>query len=152
MSLGIIVSSMGKNQLAYHISKAATSNFVVFYENLAKPWFVLPFAIMNIGEAYDFRGPVVATTLISAEKLLKFPGPTSRYFYIWDLEWMRETGMTYEELSNVYNNPQISLIARNEDYARVIERCWNRSPIDVVENCDMAKLMKVVGDEKQTVL
>jgi hypothetical protein len=149
MSLGIIVSSMGKNQLAYHISRAKADDFVVFYENLAKPWCILPFSIMNVSEAYDFRGPVVATTLIAAERLLKFPGPTRRYLYVWDLEWIRETGMTYEELSAVYNNKKIELIVRNQCYFDIVEDCWNRTPVGIVDYCDVGELMKVVGNEQQ---
>lgn len=147
MTLGIIVSYMGRDQLSHHIghsgSLCKSDDLIVFFENITKPWIILPFTTMNISEAYDFRSPTIATSLITAERLLHFPGPTQKYFYVWDLEWLR-SATTYEEMSKVYNNERLSLIARSDDHAKVIKDAWNRDVSAIVEDCDVSKLLEVV--------
>lgn len=147
---GFLVSYLGGSQLAYNLITSANkmltedyrTDIVAFISNPVRAWIQPSFAVMNINEAFDFDGVVFATDLNTAGKALRFPGASRRYFYVWDLEWIRGTKMfTFEEFQAIYTDPRIGLIARNRDHADVIEQCWNRAPAAIVPNCDVAGLV-----------
>lgn len=149
--LGFILSSLGATQLAYHLleqgdavlSDRTDLDVVVFFQNVTKTWTTPTFAAMNISEAYGFTGVAIATDLDTAGKLARFPGPSKRFFYVWDLEWLRPSGRFYEDYASVYC--KLPLIARSDSHARLIEYCWNRPVHAVVPNCDLAGIAKVVA-------
>ncbi len=147
---------MGRNQLAYHLVREGEAlldsrndvDLIAFFQNLGQPWrMIVPFASMNIAEAFTFDGVAIATSLDTAERVGHFPGPRLRYFYAWDLEWLRATGRTFEQHSNVYSNRNLPILARSDEHARLIERCWNRPVRAVIENCDLSALLKVIAQD-----
>ena len=97
------------------------------------------FAIMQSSEAFAFDGTLVATTLNTASKLLKFPSAKEKYFYVWDLEWMRLKNKSFDGLSQVYGSKELNLIARSEEHKWAIESAWNNSVKDIIPNFDMNK-------------
>jgi hypothetical protein len=97
---------------------------------------------MNLNEAWEYDGLVVATSLSTAEKALIFPAPKRRLFYVWDMEWMRAGDRDFDYFQSIYGNPKLDLIARSDTYAKIIERCWNRPVKAVVENCDVGELIR----------
>lgn len=98
----------------------------------------LPFAVMNATEAYDFRGVAVATDLATASALLRCPGPYRKFFYVWDLEWVRGGGAPYEAMARLYRDPSLPPVARGDSHRRVIEACWNTRVAAVVPGPDPA--------------
>lgn len=159
MKIGFLISHLGPSQLAFHflsnsykyLSNKTDADIVAFVSNQVKPWQIPTFASMNINEAFDFDGIVVATDLYTAEKLSKFPGPRQRYFYVWDLDWMRGScKWTFEELSDIYNDRQLKLIARSDDHKRIIEQCWNRRIHQAIPNCDIEAFVEMAKrDDKK---
>lgn len=157
--LGLMVNSMGFNQLSFHLVKEGEKildrcrdvDIIAFFHNMGQPWrMIIPFPVMNIAEAYSFSGVAIATSYHTAEQALAMPGPIKKYFYVWDLSWMRNYGMAYEEQARVYSNPNLPLIARSNEHAAIIERCWNRNVDDVIEHCDLWKWIELVqGDAKR---
>lgn len=149
MKLGIAVNTLGPSQLNYLLVKQANAllagrtdlDIVAFYEGLARPSQVPHFASMQMAEGWCFDGPVVATTLSTAEKLLRFPATPRRLFYCWDLEWVRVPRRQYAPLRHVYGNPELTLIARTQEHARIIRQCWNREA-QVVEEFDLPRLIE----------
>lgn len=130
-SIGFIVSSLG-GQLGYRLLRGATryyqgggaTDILAFVQDPASTAITPPFAVMNVAEAFDFPGAVVATSVGTAENLLTFPGPSRRFFYAWDLEWLRYPGRS-EDFLRVYRSPHLDLVARCDSHARLLERCWN---------------------------
>lgn len=152
IKIGFLLSHLGINQLAFHFILNANNflqeennvDIIAFVCNLSPPIQYPNFASMNINEAFDFDGIVVATTLNTAQKMAHFPGPQCRYFYLWDLEWMRSPGYNFENLLAIYNNPHLKLIARNNEHAMLIEKCWNRPVHAIIPNCDIRKFIEMV--------
>jgi hypothetical protein len=152
MKLGFLLSYLGHSQLGFHIinsgnellAKWPNIDVVAFISNPVKPMLDPAFAVMNINEAFDYDGIVFATDLYTAEKLSRFPGPRLKYFYLWDLEWMRNPGRSFEELKSIYTDPRIEIIARSNDHADCFFQCWNRRPYAVVPNCDIPGLVEMV--------
>lgn len=146
------------NQLAFHFISNANAlldkrhdiDVTAFLCNQSPPLEYPKFASMNINEAFDFDGAAVATTIYTAEKLARFPGPKLRYFYLWDMEWMRKPYRNFEELVEIYNNPGIKLVARHEEHKDIINKCWNRSAHAVIPDCDMGAFVEMIRkDDKK---
>lgn len=151
MKLGIAVDKLGISQLALvlidelnKVSKLEQYlDIVVFYHRydvlLKSPFF----GMFQEQLMWGFDGPVIATNLNTMHTLLSCPKPTSKYFYIWDLEWMHHQ-YDYEFLLSIYCNDQVELIARSEEHAKVIENCWKK-PIDILEDFNYEKLTSIIN-------
>jgi hypothetical protein len=153
MKLGIAVRDLGASQLNFYIvnqvnalvAKNADKDAILFFEEHRRPCLPMNFAVMQMTECFGFNAPVVATTVASAEKLLRLPGPTKRIFYVWDLEWLRFQHKNFRALQAVYGHPSLLLIARSGDHKQAIEQAWNR-PVDaVIENFNLDAIMEVVN-------
>jgi hypothetical protein len=156
--LGFLLSHFGQNQAAYEFIHNANLfidggcakgvDIIAFVNNQARPILHPVFASMNINEAFDFNGHVIATNIATAEKMLHFPGPKRRYFYVWDLEWMRpNTQRSFDELSELYTNPRLTLVARHRDHAAVIERCWNCKVSAVIPGFDVEAFAEMARED-----
>jgi hypothetical protein len=151
------VSSLGATDLAYHILHEADEyvqrskdlDVIVFYQNVVKTWKNPSFAMMNISEAFNYSGVAIATDLITAEKVKHFPGPSGRFFYVWDLEWLRSINYSYESLRSIYTDPNLTLIARSKSHADQIERNWNREVAAIVPHCDLTGMVRMVANAKK---
>lgn len=152
MKLGVIVDNLGPNQLAYNVIKAGNflkgCDYIVFYENFLKPCIPTNFATMQMFEAWGYDGTMIATNLSSASQLSNFPLVKHRYFYIWDLEWLRMKEKHFRPLAEVYRNPNLILIARSENHKNVIETCWNVKVAGIVDDFEMSQLYEVVQCHK----
>lgn len=142
IKLGIMLDNIGPNQLAHYFINSANSalynnsqllDVVAFTEQTIHPVAVPNFSTMNISEAFDYHGALVATSLRTAYKMLKCPGTRKKYFYVWDLEWTKPTNVNFASLNSIYNNPSIELIARSQPHADILELCWKK-PVGIVED------------------
>ncbi len=139
--LGILVNNLGPSQLSFEILIRANKysndlDFVLFYQNLCRPCFNLTSAAMQINEIYSFPGPAIATDLSTANTLIAAPSPVRKYFYVWDLEWIRMPQKNYESLAHIYQNPELQLIARSGSHKKLLENCWNRTNILTASSFD----------------
>lgn len=142
MFIGFLVNDLGNSQLNYYLTKNAnkylaknpTSSVTLFYENLTPHAFPAHFSMTHISDAYGFAGPLVATSLLTAERLLAFPKPSASIFYVWDLEWTRMGGFDYRALQGIYCNRRLTLWARSREHSNIICDCWNRPATGVVDD------------------
>ena len=146
--LGVMVEHLGVSQCNYYLSlelnKLHTHNIdcTVFHNS----WEMMPFSYLfgrhQLIEAWSYDGPLIATNFMLAKLLLTMPGPSKKYFYIWDLEWYTKYPDRYEPLEYVYTHKNIELIARTEHHAKIIENCW-KTPSHIIENFDSNKLVQL---------
>lgn len=122
---------------------------IALFETVQKPCVQPNFAAMHITEGWGFDGPVVATNLSTARKLIRFPSVSHRVFYAQDLEWLRGPRQSYRELRAVYGDPGLLLLARSRDHAEVMCRCWNR-PVGVVPDFNLEALLALVPAHAKT--
>lgn len=152
MKLGIALGNLGASQLSYFLirnlnkflSERPDFDPIVFYEEMAKPCLTPAFACMQMVEAWGYDGPVIATSLSTASKLLQFPGPKAKFFYVWDVEWVRFANKPFRPLADVYGASPLKLIARSESHAKLLARCWNKPVEGVVDDFDMTQLFNIV--------
>ena len=158
MSIGIVCNNVGPNQLAYYMIKSGNefvksgeNDLVVFFYELMPECTRPNFGLMNLSEAYDYKGVLIATDVNSASRILEYPGTTDKFFYVWDLEWIRMQQKQYEVLDIVYNNPKMPLIARSKRHFNLLKNLWSK-PIGITENCNVNELYNIVDEytkEKQ---
>ena len=113
--------------------------FDIYERHIATP----NFCTMNLVESFGFTGTLITTNCDLTLKTLRFPNPKKRIFYVWDLEWVRHTGPQFEYYEQVYRNPKLELVTRNQDYADLIENCFNRKVVHLNENCDLEKFLEI---------
>lgn len=148
--LGICINNLGPSQLNYFLIKSINeyldsninTDIIAFYENIQPKCIPTKFALMNIIEAWDYSGTLIATDLSTASKIAKFPSVTRKIFYIWDLEWIRLRQKQFEELRSIYGNPELELVTRSVDYKKIIENCWNVEVKYTIENFEIETLIK----------
>ncbi len=153
MKLGIAVKNLGPHQLAYYAIKninlycrdRCDMDCILFYENQSRPCLPMNFATMQIFESYCYDGIMVATCLSTADKVIKSPGNKKRFFYVWDLEWIRFANKHFNVLHGIYAHPSIQLIARSESHKKLIEDCWNVKVKGVVDDLNIESLIQCLN-------
>lgn len=153
MNLGVFVNNLGPSQLAYSVitelNKLVKERTdiapVVFTTEPNPPCAKIETGIFNQSEIWGFNGKVVATSLQGAHQLLQTPGQLERYFYIWDLEWLRMTqGFVYDELLKIYSDPRLKLICRSQDHANIMKNNFNVEITGIVENFNIKELLEIL--------
>lgn len=148
MKLGVLLNDLGPSQVSYlfirntanWLGSHSSHDVIGFYADQVSPCIPINFSVMQMNEAWDFHGRLIATNLQTARRCLGFPGTRDRWFYVWDLEWLRPGQRNYRDLAQVYRNPNLKLIARSEDHRVAIEDAWNRSVEAVIPDFNMERL------------
>ena len=152
--ISFLLPHTGSSQLSFflinEINKMSQTHpeidAIIYCENKHKNCIPANFAVMDMSDAWANDGPVIATTLSTAQKMLSFPS-RKKIFYIWDIEWIRNSPvktLEYEEYSNVYTNKSLELIARSEAHKKIIENAFNRKVSHVVSDFDMSQILEVL--------
>lgn len=152
MKLAFLVQDLGSTQLAYRlisqINKSTKErdnlDIVVFYENLVKPCIAPGFMITNIADCWSFNGAIVSTSLSTAHKLLNVPSARRKFFYSYDLEWIRYKDKSYEDMARIYCNKNLKLIARSKSHKDMLSMCWNRD-VNVIHDFNIEEFLKLVN-------
>lgn len=148
---GVLVPNLGPTQLAYQFINSANmysnqADIIAFYEDIGPQSFPLNFASMFIDQAYYYKEPLIATNISTAMKLLDFPCCPTKFFYCWDLEWARisPNSRKFKVLYNIYNNPELNILARSESHALQIQKCWNVKRVNIVKNFNIEQILCII--------
>jgi len=149
-SSGILLQSVGRSDLAIEACQSLNNltdtnpylDIIIFYRS----WTLLPmpirFSIMMDAECWGVSKTLISTDIKTTQTLIKCVGPQKKYFYVWDLEWLERTrDMYYGDLAHIYNNPNIELIARNEQHYNILHQMWKK-PLCIMKDFDS----QVLGD------
>lgn len=153
MNINFLVNDIGAGQLGYYLTTQLNElgnthpeiDGIVFYNNLHKHCIHPNFAIMQMIEIWQQKGPSIATSLSTASKLVHCPGPSPKFFYIWDLEWLRHKQKTYSSLRSIICVPDLILIARSESHKVIIENCFNCCIKYIVDDFDMEQIVEIIS-------
>lgn len=151
MELGFLMDHLGPSQLSYrmisqvndYLDNNCSNDIIVFFENLSRPVLSPRFAIMQINEAWGFQGAAIATSLSTAGKLVNYPEPLLKIFYVWDLEWLRSKNYNYEQNVAIYRHPELKIVTRCEDYKKEVENLWNVKVHDVVKDFNIEQFIEI---------
>lgn len=154
--LGILIPHMGRSQFSFQLTRELNLSVInnhaldicVFVENIVQIPFQQYFPIMSMYYAYNYKGPLVATSLTTAKKLINLPLRNQKFFYIWDLEWTQIKDKKYMELAEIYKNEDVNLLARSETHARLIEKAWDRDVLGIVPDFRIKELTETINGTK----
>jgi hypothetical protein len=149
--LNILVEHMGNSQLAFAVTRMLNTLAEdrvdldgIVYVNTVAPTVLLPkFAIMQMAEAWSQPGITIATSCSTVRKMLGFSGSEQKFFYVWDLEWMRGKNRNYNMFAPIFQDPNLTLLARSRTHALAIKNAFN-TPSRVCGDFNAEKLMKVI--------
>ncbi len=151
-TLGIMLSHLGTSQLAFYAINNANKTLLengqdvlIFYELPAPSCVNLECGLMQTQEAWNFDGPLIAPNLNLASKLIGFPGTKQKFFYVWDLEWLRIPNKDFVTLSTIYRSPLLKLIARSSEHAKLINKAWNVDIAGIVPNYNIHAMLELIN-------
>jgi hypothetical protein len=156
IKLGFMIDNLGTNQLANSLINSGNSflknnsqsDLIIFRQNIMPNCVQPNFGIMDTAEAYNYDGVVVATSLSTADYLIRCPGPCKKLYYIWDLEWVSHSQKIYEIFEAVYNSTELEIVCRSEEHAHFVNTCWNKRDIKIIEDADVSLFYDYVSVEK----
>ena len=130
------------NQLGYEVTTQLNKlkethpyiDTLVFTEEDRPQTLIPKFGIMNICEAYDQNGLIIATTPSTASKLIHFWGADYKVFYSYDCYWLRGQRNQYEQLMNLYLSNEFDLVVRSESHKKLLENNFTAKVDYIVEN------------------
>ena len=154
-NINILVDNLGAGQMALQLGTSINdyvvthhdTDIIVFYDNMHRQCMMPNFTIMQMAEAWCQTGPTIATSIATAIKLVDFPGPQMKFFYVWDMEWMRGPQRVWGIFEDVFTHENLTLIARCEQHQKVISQCFNVKVSHVVEDCSVLQFIDVIGRE-----
>ena len=165
MNLGFLVKNLGASQLGYYLSRNINNHLennheldiICYTEEFERNCMHTNFSVMEMAEAWGQRGPMIATSISTAEKLVKIPAASKKYFYIWDLEWYhiqnRLVGDFFRKqiyiynTGSIYHDPSLELICRSQEHADIISNNFNREVRHIIEDFNLNKILEVVNNE-----
>lgn len=135
--IGVFVDNLGPTQFSYFLLKEAhllqaKYDVSIFQVQAVKPCIQAHCGIFNIGDGYSFDGIAVSTNLFTTSILNECLGPKAKYFYPWDLEWVRHDRRDYETLLSLYK--AMPVIARSDYHANYLRNLWDCDIIKVHDN------------------
>jgi len=156
MKVNFLADHIGASQLAYylveyanHMAESGTGQVIIFYEQLHRPCRRLLAPAMMMFEAWAQQGVSIATSVPTAARLIDFPGPHRKLFYVWDMAWTINP-KRYGPLAELFRSPELTLIARCSDHASVLENNFNVEVPYVFDNFDKEAMLKAIQDDRKT--
>ena len=152
MNIGVIINDFSCSQLSFYAVRninersndSPKHDYIGFFENLSSHVIEPAFSIMNMSEIWGFKGILIATSAATALTLIKSVGQCKKYFYVWDLEWLRDPD-NYHTLLAIYRHLDIKLIARSETHAKAIQNFCNREGVGIMDDFNLSDLEEIIN-------
>lgn len=152
--VGFVVTDTTASELSFslikgindYIDDGGKEDFIIFFENSSANIIEPNFATMSMSEIWNFGGNLISTNVSTSLSMNKCFAPKSKYFYIWDLEWIRNHGREYEKTIQAFIPKETKLIARSKDHAKAIENYSNRKVDYVIENINIKEIVRMTNE------
>lgn len=151
--VGFVVPSIDANQVAFtcitNCNRWLVNNFgmsfSVFYDKEYAPCIDPLFPRFHLADALGFEGHLIATSM-SAALNIKTATKSRRYYYIYDLEWLRR-GYTFskEQTESILANDEIIKFARAKDHVEEIKKAGCTKLHGVVEDFNIEQIMEIIN-------
>jgi hypothetical protein len=137
-SIGIVLNNLASSQAAFYaivranqlLKSRSDIDFALFIEQPAQICVQPNFAVFPVVDSYNWSGDLIATDLNNAQIVANTVGAGRKFFYIWDLEWLRfNPRQSYEALATVYRDNRLQLITRSKHHQRFIANNFNRDSV-----------------------
>lgn len=157
MNIGIILPDLSIGQLAFEtitqinneIASGSKHDYRIFFENISAQCVQPMCGVMNISEIWSFNGLLISTTFDNTIYSLKLKSNVQRAFYLWDLEWLRGNKNYLHNLS-ILLNPRLSLITKNKETAKELERYSNRQANFISSTLNLTNLADKIYEKQSS--
>lgn len=145
--IGLILPHIGPSSLSFYtinqINYISNINpnydFVLFIDNLVRPYILPNCAVMHANEIFSFDGVLISTNISSAIACSKAVNCAKNIFYVWDLEWLRGQNNFVHNMS-AFRNPNLRLVARSEHHKKAIENYCNKKVDAVIPDINLMEI------------
>lgn len=137
--------SQNSYSMIQEFNNLSSNNFspCCFYQNISVPPININFPVLNSYYLPYWKGAVFATNFETADLLINIKGPCKKYFYIFDLEWLRY-GLDFKDTTSILTNTELTLVARNYDHAMMIKNYCNIAPRFLLNDWNANQLLEIV--------
>ena len=147
ISIAGIMHDFGPSQKSFYMIKefnklAALKDFSMsaFYSRPSMPVTKPFFSCRNISFLSGYNGMAIATSLQDADILLKSHNNSTKYLYLWDMEWLKNP-LEFSVACDILSDKRLNLIARSESHASVINNFCNKKVVGTVDNWNIGQLL-----------
>lgn len=125
--VGLVLNNWGPSDVAfdaiYNAERAPREiDIMGFYLSPSRPCLAPRFGIVESYLSYAYPGTLVATSLATADRVLKASSSHDRYYYIWNLEWLH-TPVPFTALYELLHS--LKLVARTDEIANKLSEVWD---------------------------
>lgn len=154
ISLAAVVDHLGPSQKSFYLikefNKAAHSNEIcvsVFFERSSIPVSPTMFSCKSVSFLSGYHDIAISTTLANTDMLLKSNNRATKYFYMWDIEWLIQP-RNFSSICDVLLDPRLSIICRSESHADLLYNFCNKRSIGIIDNWNINQLLNIVQRSK----
>jgi hypothetical protein len=116
---------------------------IIFYQNIGKCVLPLLCCHMYMQQAWGFKGTLISTDITTTIILDKCLTTRKKIFYVFDLEWITQSNKPYSLFKSIYDNPEISLLARSSSHFDILKKTW-KTPIGILNEYNHEELIKFI--------
>jgi hypothetical protein len=132
MKTGILFNDFTKNDKNYHLIKTMNANVLnksdelcAFILNVSQKVIKTEFAYANISDIAHFNsGLLIATSLDTADAMLKTSVNSKKCLYLWNMEWLGQRTV-YKGVKKLLSDDRIKIICRSQLQADIIKNNYN---------------------------
>lgn len=150
MKIAAIVDDLMISQNSFYLiknfnelSRSMKNQAYCFYNNLSSLCIDPLFSVMNVSYLDHFNdGKIICTNLKNLKTIININNKSEKYFYVWDLEWLRGN-YNYMEIVTLMRNDSVSILARSESHAKIIENYCNKPVLSILDDWNYKQLEKL---------
>jgi len=132
MKTGILFNDFTKNDKNYHLMKTMNAKVLnksdelcAFILNVSQKIIKTEFAYTNISDIAHFNGGLlIATSLDTADAMLKTSVNSKKCLYLWNMEWLGQRTV-YKGVKKLLSDDRIKIICRSQLQADIIKNNYN---------------------------
>lgn len=132
------------NALNSMVSEHMYDNIILFNNQYNRADNNKKFPIIHLNQAKYFNGVLVVFDIKSVMITKTFIAPKKQILYVDDIEWKNDHTIPVLFWQSIYVNPDISVIAKNQEIFDLLEICWSK-PEGIMENINHKEIYDVIS-------
>lgn len=100
--------------------------------------------ILHLNQSKFFYGNLFLFDIQSAIITKNYPNIYTRYFYATNIPWEKNLLANHREWRDVFDSPNLEVIAQNQHIADIYEVCWKK-PILIAEDFTYEHIKPILG-------
>lgn len=153
INIAAVIDNLGPSQKSFYLikefNKVLSNKDVcvsVFFERAAIPVVPTMFSCKSVAFLSGYHDIAIATTLNEANTLLKANNNSTKYLYLWDMEWLTAPRQ-FSAVCDVLLDDRLQIIARSKSHSNLIYNFCNKIPVGIVDNWNINSIIELTQKE-----